>query len=112
MIKYVTRKISRETAGEWGLPLDLAETKDAHEKYPELAYLVDKEENEHRRWYYTTTLVFEAPDDHKLWGCDYYTGLTEYQDMDDWYDQKEIILTLVQPVEITVVKYAKVREEE
>jgi hypothetical protein len=109
--KYVTRKISRETAGEWGLPYDLSETEEHNANYPKLALLIDNDEGDHARWYSTYTLVFRAPDDRELWACDYYADLTEYQDIDAWDYQEEIVLTKVKPVQLTVVKYAKVREE-
>jgi hypothetical protein len=83
------RMLTREQLDDWGLPHDLVAPADATE-YPDAAVELHREQTDTRRWASTHSLVFRAPDDGKTYRVTYQQPLTEHQECDDWFDDKEV----------------------
>lgn len=83
------RILTREQLDNWGLPHDLVEEDEAAE-HPDAAVELHREQTDTRRWASTHSLVFRAPDDGKTYRVTYQQPLTEHQECDDWFDDREV----------------------
>lgn len=83
------RILTREQLDNWGLPHDLIEEDQAAD-HPEVAVELHRQQIDTRRWASTHSLVFRAPDDGKTYRVTYQQPLTEHQECDDWFDDKEV----------------------
>ncbi|MFC8584204.1 hypothetical protein ACFUGD_06565 [Streptomyces sp. NPDC057217] len=106
-----TRTITRDQAADWGLPHDLTAADEGPE-HGVAAELHREEDTGRRRWASENTLVFRAPDDHRIYRVTYFRGLTETQyDHDVWNDERAVELVEVEPVTVPVVEWRAVGEK-
>lgn len=66
--------------------------------------IVQDDITDHRRWCVVHTIILERLEDNTFWRCHLERGATENQ---DGYDNDDIELTQVYPVEETVIVYKK-----
>ena len=90
----ITRVFTVEEMDEWDLPWG---TEKGMVKVNEIV--------EHTRWSVLYDLVFQAPDDGKLWRLVYQRPATEMQECDRWPDLEAV---QVEAVEVNTVEYRQV----
>lgn len=91
---FVTRTFTHEEIDEWDLPWGINGMVKVNEIF------------DTSRWSVWHELIFQAPDDRKLWRLTYQTPATEMQECDRWPDLTAI---QVEAYETTVIKYREVR---
>lgn len=90
---FVTRTFTIDEIDEWDLPWGTN-------------HMVQSDEiTDHNRWSIWHELIFEAPDDKKLWKLEYQVPATEMQDCDRWPD---LVGIQVEAQEVTTIKYVEV----
>lgn len=89
----VTRTFTMEEIDEWDLPWGVNHMVQSDE-------IID-----HNRWSVWHELIFEAPDDKKLWRLVYEIPATEMQECDRWPDLEAV---QVEAREVTTVAYVEV----
>ncbi len=73
--------------------------------------LLSDEQTGTGRWSSYHTLVFMDSADNTLWRVQYSQGLTESQDEQPFeYDPDEVSCDQVEPYEVTITKYRKVKD--
>ncbi|MEU5596614.1 hypothetical protein [Streptomyces sp. NPDC020298] len=105
-----TRILTRDQLDDWGLPYDLIEEDEAAD-HPEAAVELHREQTDTRRWASTHTLVFRAPDDGKTYRVTYQEPLTEHQECDPWFDDREVNAFEVKQRAQIVTRWTRVTDQ-
>jgi len=90
---FITRTFTREEFDEWDLPWGAGDMVQSD-------VIVD-----HDRWSVWHELIFQAPDDGKLWKIMYQRPATEKQECDRWPDLEA---TQVETYWVTTLRYREV----
>lgn len=93
---FITRTFTIDQIHDWDLPWGINNMVQSNEI------------TDHTRWSVWHEVIFEAPDDLKLWKLSYQVPATEQQDCDRWPDLEAV---QVEAREITVIEYREVRAD-
>ena len=93
---FVTRTFAREQIDEWGLPYEAGDMVQSD-------VMVD-----HGRWSLWHELIFQAPDDGKLWKLMYQTPATERQECERWPDLEAV---QVETYWVNTIRFREVETE-
>lgn len=106
----MNRVFHKSTLEKWGLPFEALTPLDGEEA--DVAVVYQDTHVDSSRWSAIHEVVFQAPDDKKMYLVTYKLGLTEYQDERPWEYQDEVLGVQVEPYETTIIAYRVLLDED
>jgi hypothetical protein len=103
-MKNITRIFTPEELEEIGVPYELPDDAEVEG----LAYELHRKQTFRTAWASVHEIVFRAPDDGKAYRATFQVPLTEHQECDTWFDEKEIKAVEVELRPVTVRRWKPV----